>query len=333
MNFWGKDRTYHHTPPISLMFAMREALRILFEEGLEAGWRRHRQNQLALIAGIEALGLDPFVPDPDDRLPTVTSVRIPAAPNDAAVRRQLLNEFGIEIAGGIGELKGKIWRVGLMGHTSQEKYVLLFLAALEKVLLDQDFSRLAGRRRGRSRTHLRARGARRRRATQMTDPKNAIADSSAPATIPNRGPMSDFVAPFDVPSKLTDEAYHVRFSHLWNGIATRHSDTIDTKFFVDGRASSWVWRIPASRSSAGSADAISPIARPASSPPNTSASGSNRKMNARFTMYPARTSCAWPTFAASTNLYRLDLSALDPQALARHSASGSRCRFVPAALD
>ena len=70
----------------------------------------------------------------------------------------------------------------------------------------------------------------------MTDPKNAIADSSAPATIPNRGPMSDFVAPFDVSSKLTDEAYHVRFSHLWNGIATRHSDSIDTKFFVDGRA-------------------------------------------------------------------------------------------------
>lgn len=140
MKFWGQDRTYHHTPPISLVFAMREALRILFEEGLEAGWRRHRQNQLALIAGIEALGLDLFVPDPDDRLPTVTSVCIPARLSDAPVRRQLLDEFGIEIAGGIGALKGKIWRIGLMGHTSQEKYVLLFLAALEKVLLDQDFA-------------------------------------------------------------------------------------------------------------------------------------------------------------------------------------------------
>jgi alanine-glyoxylate transaminase/serine-glyoxylate transaminase/serine-pyruvate transaminase len=139
MDFWGKDRTYHHTPAVSLVFALREALRILFEEGLEGGWQRHRQNQLALIAGIEALGLDLFVPDAEDRLPTVTSVCIPEGKGDGRVRRQLLEEFGIEIAGGIGALKGKIWRIGLMGHTSQAKYVLLFLAALEKVLLDHDF--------------------------------------------------------------------------------------------------------------------------------------------------------------------------------------------------
>jgi len=138
MDFWGKDRAYHHTPPVSLIFAMREALRIVCEEGLENGWHRHRQNQLALMAGIEALGLELFVPDPDDRLPTVTSVRIPEGKGDGRIRLQLLEEFGIEIAGGIGPLKGKIWRIGLMGHTSQAKYVLLFLAAFEKVLFDHD---------------------------------------------------------------------------------------------------------------------------------------------------------------------------------------------------
>jgi alanine-glyoxylate transaminase/serine-glyoxylate transaminase/serine-pyruvate transaminase len=139
MSFWGKDRTYHHTPPISLIFALREALRIVFEEGLESGWQRHRQNQQALIAGLEALGLELFVPDPKDRLPTVTSIRVPAHVADSRLRRQLLDEFGIEIAGGIGTLSGKIWRVGLMGYSSQAKHVLLFLAGLEKVLLEQGF--------------------------------------------------------------------------------------------------------------------------------------------------------------------------------------------------
>ncbi len=137
MNFWGKDRTYHHTPPISIVFALREALRIVFEEGLEAGWARHRQNQQALIAGLEALGIELFVPNAKDRLPTVTSVFVPKGVEDGRARRQLLDEFGIEIAGGIGPLKGKIWRVGLMGYVSQAKHILFFLAALEKVLLDQ----------------------------------------------------------------------------------------------------------------------------------------------------------------------------------------------------
>ena len=140
MNFWGKDRTYHHTPPISIVFALREALRIVFEEGLEAGWQRHRQNQLALIAGLEALGIELFVPKENDRLPTVTSVFVPKSVEDGRVRRQLLDEFGIEIAGGIGPLKGKIWRIGLMGYVSQAKHILFFLAALEKVLLDQGLS-------------------------------------------------------------------------------------------------------------------------------------------------------------------------------------------------
>lgn len=144
MNFWGKDRTYHHTPPISIVFALREALRIVFEEGLEASWQRHRHNQLALIAGLEALGIELFVPKPGDRLPTVTSVYVPKGVEDGRVRRQLLDEFGIEIAGGIGPLKGKIWRIGLMGYVSQAKHILFFLAALEKVLLDQGLSVSSG---------------------------------------------------------------------------------------------------------------------------------------------------------------------------------------------
>jgi alanine-glyoxylate transaminase / serine-glyoxylate transaminase / serine-pyruvate transaminase len=137
MNYWGKDRLYHHTPPISLIFALREAMRIVLEEGLEARWERHRQNQLALIAGLEAMGLELFAKNPADRLPTVTAVAVPNGVDDAKVRNQLLDEFNIEIAGGFGAIKGKIWRVGLMGYCSQRPFVLLFLGALEKTLLDQ----------------------------------------------------------------------------------------------------------------------------------------------------------------------------------------------------
>lgn len=137
MNYWGKDRLYHHTPPISLIYALREALRLVLEEGLEARWARHRQNQLALIAGIEAMGLELLVRDPAHRLPTVTAVTIPKGVDDSKMRNQLLDEFNIEIAGGIGPTKGKIWRIGLMGYSSQKANVLLLLAALEKVLLDQ----------------------------------------------------------------------------------------------------------------------------------------------------------------------------------------------------
>src|SRR6266403_1121475 len=139
MNYWGKDRLYHHTPPVSLIFALREAMRIVIEEGLENRWERHRTNQLALIAGLEAMGLELLVKDPADRLPTVTAVMIPKGIDDVKVRNQLLDEFNIEIAGGLGPLKAKIWRVGLMGHCSQKQYVLLFLAALEKTLIDQGF--------------------------------------------------------------------------------------------------------------------------------------------------------------------------------------------------
>ena len=144
MNYWGKERTYHHTPPISLIYGLREALRLVLEEGLEARWERHLHNQQALIAGIEAMGLELFVSNPADRLVTVTGVRIPAGLDDKKVRQQLLDEFNIEIAGGIGPTKGQIWRIGLMGYSSQKSNILLFLAALEKVLLDQGLHVPAG---------------------------------------------------------------------------------------------------------------------------------------------------------------------------------------------
>jgi len=144
MEYWGKERTYHHTPPINLIYGVREALRLVVEEGLEARWDRHMQNQLALIAGLEAMGLSLFVKNPADRLVTVTAVNIPQGIDDKKVRGQLLEEFNIEIAGGIGQTKGKIWRIGLMGYSSQKANVLLGLAALEKVLADQGFRMEAG---------------------------------------------------------------------------------------------------------------------------------------------------------------------------------------------
>src|SRR5499425_3101324 len=144
MNYWGKDRLYHHTPPISLIYALHEAMRIVLEDGLETRWERHRVNQLALVAGVEAMGLEMLVEDPKERLVTVTAVKIPAGVDDVKFRNQLLDEFNIEIAGGIGPTKGQIWRLGLMGYSSQKQNVLLALAALEKVLLDQGFSLPAG---------------------------------------------------------------------------------------------------------------------------------------------------------------------------------------------
>jgi len=144
LHYWGKERTYHHTPPISLIYALREALRLVLEESLEARWERHAQNQAALVAGLEALGLELFVANPAERLVTVTGVKIPEGVEDARLRNQLLDEFNIEIAGGIGPTKGLIWRIGLMGYSSQRTNVLLVLAALEKALLDQGYSAAPG---------------------------------------------------------------------------------------------------------------------------------------------------------------------------------------------
>lgn len=133
--YWGGSRAYHHTAPINMNYALHEALRLVLEEGLEARFVRHRRNHLAMKAGIEALGLK-YAGVDGHRLPMLNAVFIPEGIDDAAVRKQLLNEFGIEIGGGLGPWKGKAWRIGLMGVASSARNVLLFLAALEKCLGD-----------------------------------------------------------------------------------------------------------------------------------------------------------------------------------------------------
>jgi len=132
-SYWGAERKYHHTAPINMIYALREALRIIAEEGLEARFARHQLNHKALVAGIEAMGLAMLVPE-SERLPMLNAICIPEGVNDIKVRKALLNDFGIEIGGGLGDLQGKIWRVGLMGHSSSRKNVFLFLSALETVL-------------------------------------------------------------------------------------------------------------------------------------------------------------------------------------------------------
>ncbi len=136
--YWGADRTYHHTAPVNMIYALREALRIIAEEGLEARFARHRLNHRALVAGLEAMGLEMLVPA-SERLPMLNAVRIPESVDDLKVRKALLSDFGIEIGGGLGDLKGKIWRVGLMGHSCRRKNVFLFLSALKTVLKSEGF--------------------------------------------------------------------------------------------------------------------------------------------------------------------------------------------------
>jgi alanine-glyoxylate transaminase/serine-glyoxylate transaminase/serine-pyruvate transaminase len=134
--YWGEERVYHHTAPISMNYALREALRLVQEEGLEARFRRHERNHLALAAGLTAMGL-PLAAQEGHRLWTLNSVTIPAGVDDAAVRRRLLDEFNIEIGAGLGPLRGKIWRIGLMGDSSSRGNVLLVLSALEEILRTQ----------------------------------------------------------------------------------------------------------------------------------------------------------------------------------------------------
>ncbi|UVT14340.1 MAG: alanine--glyoxylate aminotransferase family protein [Nitrospira sp.] len=132
-DYWAEhNRTYHHTAPISMLYALREALRLIKEEGLSARFARHELNSRALMAGLIALGLEPL-PPPDHRLPTLICVTVPTHINEASVRSQLLETSGIEIGGGLGHLKGKVWRIGLMGESSTEANVLTFLNALEEI--------------------------------------------------------------------------------------------------------------------------------------------------------------------------------------------------------
>ncbi len=134
--YWGGERVYHHTAPISMIYALREALRIVDEEGLQQRFARHRRSARALWAGLEALGIGLIAPE-GYRAYSLTTVRIPEGVDDAALRRTLLEDWSIEIGGGLGPLRGKAWRVGLMGYNSTGKSVLAFLGALESALVQQ----------------------------------------------------------------------------------------------------------------------------------------------------------------------------------------------------
>lgn len=133
--YWdeGAKRAYHHTAPINALYGLHEALVLLDEEGIENAWARHRRNHEILRAGLEAMGLDLVVPQAE-RLPQLNAVSIPDGVDDAAARGMLLSEHGIEIGAGLGALAGKVWRIGLMGHSSRSDKVLRLLSALETVL-------------------------------------------------------------------------------------------------------------------------------------------------------------------------------------------------------
>lgn len=137
-DYWGADRKYHHTAPVNMVYAIREALRIIAEEGLPARFARHRLHHRALVAGVEAMGLTMLVPE-KERLPMLNAVCIPEGIDDLRVRRAMLNDFAIEIGGGLGQFAGKVWRVGLMGHSCRRRNVFLFLSALGAVLKADGF--------------------------------------------------------------------------------------------------------------------------------------------------------------------------------------------------
>jgi alanine-glyoxylate transaminase/serine-glyoxylate transaminase/serine-pyruvate transaminase len=131
--YWGEERSYHHTAPINMLYAIHEALRLVLVEGLDARFERHARNAAMLRDGLAELGLPPRVPA-EERLNPLTTVAIPDGVDDAAVRRYLLEHFGLEIGGGLGPMKGNTWRIGLMGSGSTERNVALCLAGLRSAL-------------------------------------------------------------------------------------------------------------------------------------------------------------------------------------------------------
>jgi len=139
MGYWGANakRAYHHTAPVNALYALHESLVMLQDEGLENSWARHKKNHLALRAGLEAMGLS-FIVDEEHRLPQLNSVTIPDGVDEAEVRSRLLNQFNLEIGAGLGALAGKVWRIGLMGHSSRAENILLCLSALEAVMNDMN---------------------------------------------------------------------------------------------------------------------------------------------------------------------------------------------------
>ena len=135
MGYWGEGakRTYHHTAPVNTLYGLHESLVMITEEGLENSWARHKANHLELKAGLEAMGIN-FLVNEADRLPQLNTVFIPEGVDDAAVRATLLNDYNLEIGAGLGAYAGKVWRIGLMGHSSRKENITLCLAALKEVL-------------------------------------------------------------------------------------------------------------------------------------------------------------------------------------------------------
>ena len=131
--YWGTNRVYHHTAPVNMIYGLYEALFAIFEEKPENVFKRHRESHNALVEGLRELGLKMLVEEPY-RLPMLNAVSVPEGVDELAVRKRLRSEFKIEIGAGLGPLAGKIWRVGLMGHTSRKENVARFLAALKTVL-------------------------------------------------------------------------------------------------------------------------------------------------------------------------------------------------------
>jgi alanine-glyoxylate transaminase/serine-glyoxylate transaminase/serine-pyruvate transaminase len=144
MNYWAESkRTYHHTAPVSMLYALHEALRLVIEEGLEPRFARHRLHSRALVAGLATLGIEPFS-QAGHRLPMLNCVSVPNGLDEAALRKELLNEFQIEIGGGLGPLQGKVWRIGLMGESATRANVEALLSALETLWLRRGRSHRAG---------------------------------------------------------------------------------------------------------------------------------------------------------------------------------------------
>lgn len=137
-SYWGEERVYHHTAPINMTYALHEALRLILEEGLENCFARHMLHHQALKAGLNALGME-YSAQAGHQLPMLNAVRIPAGVDDAQVRRGLLERFGIEIGGGLGAFKGKVWRIGLMGYGARAANVYNVLSALEALLAEQNY--------------------------------------------------------------------------------------------------------------------------------------------------------------------------------------------------
>jgi alanine-glyoxylate transaminase/serine-glyoxylate transaminase/serine-pyruvate transaminase len=133
--YWGSERTYHHTAPINMNYALFEALRLVVEEGLEARWKRHQENADLLVSELNRIGLEPYVPE-EIRLPSLITVAVPEDVEAKKVTSRLLDEYNIEIGNGLGELAGKVWRIGLMGFNSRPENVVTVTQAIDRILND-----------------------------------------------------------------------------------------------------------------------------------------------------------------------------------------------------